>query len=148
MHEVAATPSWVLIAYLVSGICFILALRGLSSPSSSQSGNRFGMTGMVIAVATTLATHQIASLTEIIVAIAVGGAIGLVTARRIAMTAMPQLVAAFHSLVGMAAVLVGAAAFLNPGAFGIVDANGAILRLAGSRWALALRSAQSPFPAR
>ena len=129
MHEVAATPSWVLIAYLVSGICFILALRGLSSPSSSQSGNRFGMTGMVIAVATTLATHQIASLTEIIVAIAVGGAIGLVTARRIAMTAMPQLVAAFHSLVGMAAVLVGAAAFLNPGAFGIVDANGAILQV-------------------
>ena len=129
MHEVAATPSWVLIAYLVSGICFILALRGLSSPSSSQSGNRFGMTGMVIAVATTLAPHQIASLTEIIVAIAVGGAIGLVTARRIAMTAMPQLVAAFHSLVGMAAVLVGAAAFLNPGAFGIVDANGAILQV-------------------
>ena len=129
MHEVAATPSWVLIAYLVSGICFILALRGLSSPSSSQAGNRLGMIGMVIAVATTLATHEIASLTEIIVAIAIGGAIGLVTARRIAMTAMPQLVAAFHSLVGMAAVLVGAAAFLNPGAFGIVDANGAILQV-------------------
>ena len=129
MHEVAATPSWVLIAYLVSGICFILALRGLSSPSSSQAGNRFGMTGMVIAVATTLATHEIASLVEIVVAIAIGGAIGLVTARRIAMTAMPQLVAAFHSLVGMAAVLVGAAAFLNPGAFGIVDANGAILQV-------------------
>jgi NAD(P) transhydrogenase subunit beta len=129
MHEAAATPSWVLIAYLVSGICFILALRGLSSPSSSQAGNRLGMIGMVIAVATTLATHEIASLTEIIVAIAIGGAIGLVTARRIAMTAMPQLVAAFHSLVGMAAVLVGAAAFLNPGAFGIVDANGAILQV-------------------
>ncbi|QIK95707.1 NAD(P)(+) transhydrogenase (Re/Si-specific) subunit beta [Sphingomonas sp. HDW15A] len=129
MHEAAATPSWVLIAYLVAGICFILALRGLSSPSSSQGGNRLGMIGMVIAVATTLATHEIAGLLEIFVAIAIGGAIGLVTARRIAMTAMPQLVAAFHSLVGMAAVLVGAAAFLNPGAFGIVDANGDILQV-------------------
>ena len=61
MHEVAATPSWVLIAYLVSGICFILALRGLSSPSSSQGGNRLGMIGIVIAVATTLATHAASS---------------------------------------------------------------------------------------
>src|SRR6478735_1978435 len=113
MHEAAATPAWVLIAYLVSGICFILALRGLSSPSSSQRGNRLGMIGMGIAVVTTLLTHQIASLVEIAGAIIVGGAIGLVTARRIQMTAMPQLVAAFHSLVGMAAVLVGAAAFLN-----------------------------------
>jgi len=129
MHEVAATPAWVLIAYLVAGICFILALRGLSSPSSSQRGNRLGMTGMGIAVVTTLVTHEIASLVEILGTIAIGGAIGLVTARRIAMTAMPQLVAAFHSLVGMAAVLVGAAAFLNPGAFGIVDADGAILQV-------------------
>ena len=129
MHEVAVVPSWVLIAYLVAGVCFILALRGLSSPESSQRGNRFGMIGMAIAVATTLATHDLASLWEIGAAIVVGGGIGLVIARRIQMTAMPQLVAAFHSLVGMAAVLVGAAAFLNPSAFGIADASGEILRI-------------------
>ncbi|HEY0147738.1 MAG TPA: NAD(P)(+) transhydrogenase (Re/Si-specific) subunit beta [Allosphingosinicella sp.] len=114
-------PSWVLLAYLVAGICFILALRGLSSPQSSQRGNRFGMIGMAIAVITTLATHELANMIEILVAIAIGGAIGLVTARRIAMTAMPQLVAAFHSLVGLAAVLVGAAAYMNPTAFGIAE---------------------------
>ena len=127
MHEAAAVPSWVLLAYLISGICFILALRGLSSPESSRRGNRAGMLGMAIAVVTTLATHEIASLWEIGVAILIGGSIGLVTARKIQMTAMPQLVAAFHSLVGMAAVLVGAAAFLNPSAFGIVDSTGSIL---------------------
>ena len=127
MHEAAAIPSWVLLAYLVSGICFILALRGLSSPDSSRRGNFIGMAGMAIAVITTLAIHEIAALWEIAIAILVGGAVGLVTARRIQMTAMPQLVAAFHSLVGMAAVLVGAAAFLNPDAFGIVDTSGAIL---------------------
>jgi H+-translocating NAD(P) transhydrogenase subunit beta len=126
MHDAAAAP-WVMIAYLVAGICFVLALRGLSSPTSSQRGNRLGMIGMAIAVGTTLAIHEIASLAEIVAAMAVGGAVGLVTARRIQMTAMPQLVAAFHSLVGMAAVLVGAAAFLNPAAFGIVDSAGAIL---------------------
>jgi NAD(P) transhydrogenase subunit beta len=146
MHEVAATPSWVLIAYLIAGICFILALRGLSSPSTSKRGNRLGMIGMAIAVGTTLAIsvdalnhipetsmffeawlRDATSLVEILAAIGIGGAIGLVTARRIQMTAMPQLVAAFHSLVGMAAVLVGAAAFLNPEAFGIVDSAGEIL---------------------
>ena len=127
MDDAAAVPAWVLIAYLIAGICFILALRGLSSPATSQRGNRLGMIGMAIAVATTLAIHDIASIMEIAVAIAIGGAIGLATARKIQMTAMPQLVAAFHSLVGMAAVLVGAAAFLNPAAFGIVDAAGAIL---------------------
>jgi NAD(P) transhydrogenase subunit beta len=143
MHEAAAIPSWVLIAYLVSGVCFILALRGLSSPESSQRGNRLGMIGMAIAVATTLITHMpgrnpalpygwshhggLIPVLEVLIAILSGGAIGLVTARRIQMTAMPQLVAAFHSLVGMAAVLVGAAAFLNPSAFGIVDSSGAIL---------------------
>ena len=118
-HIVSFGQSWVMLAYLVAGVCFILALRGLSSPESSRRGNRFGMIGMLIAVATTLATHQIASLPEIAVAILIGGGIGLVTARKIQMTAMPQLVAAFHSLVGMAAVLVGAAAYLNPEAFGI-----------------------------
>jgi H+-translocating NAD(P) transhydrogenase subunit beta len=93
-----------------------------SSPATSRRGNRMGMIGMAIAVATTLYTHDVVSLPEIIAAIAIGGGIGFIIARRIAMTDMPQLVAAFHSLVGMAAVLVGAAAYLNPGAFGIVDA--------------------------
>ncbi|HJS41473.1 MAG TPA: NAD(P)(+) transhydrogenase (Re/Si-specific) subunit beta [Sphingomicrobium sp.] len=124
MHEASATPSWVLLAYLFSGVCFIIALRGLSSPESSRRGNRAGMLGMAVAVATTLAVHEIASLPEIIAAIVIGGGIGLVIARRIQMTAMPQLVAAFHSLVGMAAVLVGAAAFLNPGAYGILGPDG------------------------
>jgi NAD(P) transhydrogenase subunit beta len=114
-----AQPDWVLLAYLIAGICFILALRGLSHPETSQRGNRFGMAGMAIAVATTLAIHDIASILEIAVAIAIGGSFGLVIARRIQMTAMPQLVAAFHSLVGLAAVLVGAAAYLNPAAYGI-----------------------------
>src|SRR6266700_192360 len=147
MHEAAATPAWVLLAYLVAGVCFILALRGLSSPTSSRRGNYIGMTGMAIAVITTLIIHV--SATPICVdapandpdyynrcwgtetfafllipaAIAVGATIGIITARKIQMTAMPQLVAAFHSLVGMAAVLVGAAAFLNPEAFGIADAS-------------------------
>ncbi len=81
MHEAAAaTPAWVLIAYLVAGICFILALRGLSSPASSQRGNRLGIIGMAIAMVTTLAIHDIASTLEIAIAIAIGGAIGLVTA--------------------------------------------------------------------
>jgi len=119
MHEAASVPAWVLLAYLISGVCFILALRGLSSPESSRRGNLTGMIGMAIAVGTTLATHQLATLPEIGAAILIGGGIGLVTARKIQMTAMPQLVAAFHSLVGMAAVLVGAAAYLNPEAFGI-----------------------------
>jgi NAD(P) transhydrogenase subunit beta len=121
MHEVVPVNPWVALAYLVSGVCFILALRGLSSPASSRRGNRFGMAGMALAVGTTLFTHELASLPEIAVAIAIGGGIGFITARRIAMTAMPQLVAAFHSLVGMAAVLVAAAAFLNPQAFHIAE---------------------------
>ena len=86
MHEAAAVPSWVLIAYLVAGVCFILALRGLSSPTSSRRGNRMGMIGMAIAVVTTLAIHEIGSIAEIAGAILIGGAIGLVTARRIQMT--------------------------------------------------------------
>ena len=119
MAEGAAQPAWALLAYLIAGVCFILALRGLSGPESSRRGNLTGMVGMAIAVGTTLATHEIASLPEIIGAMVIGGGIGLITARKIQMTAMPQLVAAFHSLVGMAAVLVGAAAYLNPLAFGI-----------------------------
>jgi NAD(P) transhydrogenase subunit beta len=126
MHETAAMPAWVMLAYLIAGICFILALRGLSSPETSRTGNRVGMAGMAIAVATTLVSHEIAGLWEVAVAIAIGGGIGFFIARRIAMTAMPQLVAAFHSLVGMAAVLVGAAAYLNPTAFGIAEPSGLI----------------------
>ncbi|MEY4890099.1 MAG: hypothetical protein RIQ75_1229 [Pseudomonadota bacterium] len=119
MHAASAQPSWVMLAYLLSGVFFILALRGLSSPATSRRGNRFGMAGMLIAVVTTMLTHEWAMLPEILGAIAVGGGIGWITARRIAMTDMPQLVAAFHSLVGLAAVLVAAAAFLEPDAFGI-----------------------------
>ena len=121
MHEAVPVNPWVSLAYLVSGVCFIVALRGLSSPTSSRRGNRFGMFGMGLAVITTLITHEIASIAEIAGAIIIGGTIGFVIARRIAMTAMPQLVAAFHSLVGMAAVLVAAAAYLNPEAFGIAQ---------------------------
>lgn len=124
--EHTAPSAWVMLAYLISGVFFILALRGLSSPATSQSGNRYGMAGMLIAVVTTLVTHEVASLPEILGAIAIGGGIGWVTARKIAMTDMPQLVAAFHSLVGMAAVLVAAAAFLNPSAFGIAGEDGFI----------------------
>jgi NAD(P) transhydrogenase subunit beta len=129
MHELAATPAWASLAYLISGVLFILALRGLSSPATSRRGNRFGMIGMLIAVVTTLVLHN-TGLVEIGIAIAIGGVIGYVTAQRIAMTAMPQLVAAFHSLVGLAAVLVAGAAFLNPGDFGIVDqATGHIMQV-------------------
>lgn len=127
---------WVALAYLVSGVLFILALRGLSSPASSRRGNRFGMAGMLIAVVTTLVTHEVASLPEIAGAIAVGGIVGFVIARRIAMTAMPQLVAAFHSLVGLAAVLVAVAAYLNPEAFGILGVDGNILTVSRVEMAL------------
>ena len=119
-HVAAATPAWAMLAYLIAGVLFILSLRGLSSPESSQQGNRFGMIGMAIAVGTTLVLHG-TGLPLIIGAIAVGGTIGWFIAQRIQMTAMPELVAGFHSLVGMAAVLVGCAAYLNPGAFGILD---------------------------
>nr|WP_235976784.1 NAD(P)(+) transhydrogenase (Re/Si-specific) subunit beta [Sandaracinobacteroides hominis] len=125
-----------MLAYLVSGVLFILALRGLSSPESSRAGNRFGMIGMLIAVITTIVTHSLANIAEIGIAIAIGGAIGYIVAQRIAMTAMPQLVAAFHSLVGLAAVLVGVAAYLNPEAFGILDTTGQIFK--GSRIELGL----------
>jgi NAD(P) transhydrogenase subunit beta len=112
----------VALAYLVSAICFILALRGLSSPETSQRGNRLGMAGMALAILTTLTVAGAGTFSTwvmIVVGIAIGGGIGAVTARRIPMTAMPQLVAAFHSLVGLAAVLVAAAALYAPAAFGI-----------------------------
>jgi H+-translocating NAD(P) transhydrogenase subunit beta len=156
-----AVSPWVALAYLASGVLFILALRGLSSPSTSQRGNRFGMAGMLIAVVTTLVTHfplgreicpspqefgfdgcgslilaDWATASEILAAIAIGGAVGWIIARRIAMTAMPQLVAAFHSLVGLAAVLVAVAAFLNPGAFDILGLDGNILAVSRVEMAL------------
>ncbi|MDX5982702.1 NAD(P)(+) transhydrogenase (Re/Si-specific) subunit beta [Sphingomonas echinoides] len=142
MEHITVNP-WASLAYLVAGVCFILALRGLSSPATSQRGNRMGIIGMTIAVVTTLITHvpylfsdgwtlyaparditpfiDWLTVAEILAAIGIGAAIGITTARRIAMTDMPQLVAAFHSLVGLAAVLVACAAFLNPGAFGIAE---------------------------
>ena len=111
------------IAYLIASICFILALKGLSSPTSARSGNVIGVIGMVIAVVTTLADPGVISYGEILAAMVVGGAIGSVIARRIQMAAMPQLVAAFHSLVGMAAVLVAVAALYAPEAYGIGSAG-------------------------
>ncbi|ENS84144.1 MULTISPECIES: NAD(P)(+) transhydrogenase (Re/Si-specific) subunit beta [Brucella] len=107
--------------YLVSGVLFILALRGLSHPTTSRQGNMYGMIGMAISIVTTLllARPSFGGLVLIIVGIAIGGGIGAVIACRIAMTAMPQLVAAFHSLIGLAAVLVAAAALYSPHSFGI-----------------------------
>jgi len=115
-------PNLAALLYLASGVLFILALRGLSSPETSRQGNTFGMVGMAIAIATTLGVARPeANESWLLIAggIALGGGIGAVAARRIAMTAMPQLVAAFHSLVGLAAVFVAAAALYAPEAFGI-----------------------------
>ncbi len=118
------------IAYLVCGVLFILALRGLSSPVTSRRGNQLGMAGMLIAVATTLLTLwgrgvlDAPTLALIVGGVAIGGGVGAVIARRVAMTAMPQLVAAFHSLVGLAACLVAVAAIYTPAAYGIADATG------------------------
>ena len=111
--------------YLVASICFIMALRGLSSPETSRHGNIYGIAGMLIAVGTTLALPSVLGYVAIIVAIVIGGAIGTYIALRIQMTALPQLVAAFHSLVGLAAVCVATAAFYDPSAYGI-GAAGAI----------------------
>src|SRR5688500_4345403 len=108
--------------YLVAGVLFILALRGLSHPVTSRRGNQFGMIGMAIAVLTTLfgsPPDDVLGWLLLVLAIGLGGAVGATIARRIPMTAMPQLVAAFHSLVGLAAVLVAAAALYAPQAFGI-----------------------------
>ena len=119
--------------YLAAGVLFILALRGLSSPASSRRGNLYGMIGMGIAVGTTLiaATPEAGVITWllIILGIAIGGAGGAFIARRIAMTQMPQLVAAFHSLVGLAAVFVAAGAVYSPGPFGILAANGTDIKV-------------------
>jgi len=136
--EHTVLPPWALLAYLVAGVLFILSLRGLSSPYSARMGNRQGIAGMGIAVLTTMATlapipqghwwprptqADLIVLAKVLGAIGIGAAIGLTAARRIKMTDMPQLVAAFHSLVGLAAVLVGWAAYLSPAAFGIIRAG-------------------------
>ncbi len=105
--------------YLIAAICFIMSLRGLSSPESSRGGNRWGIVGMVIAIGVTVATPGVVSYGQIAIGLLVGGAIGTFIALRIQMTALPQLVAAFHSLVGLAAVFVAAAAFISPEAFGL-----------------------------
>ncbi|KUM25957.1 NAD synthetase [Mesorhizobium loti] len=111
--------------YLVSGILFILALRGLSHPTTSRQGNLYGMIGMGIAIATTLALAlpSAGRFGLIVLGLAIGGGVGAYVARRIAMTSMPQLVAAFHSLVGFAAVMVAAAAIYAPESFGIGSAG-------------------------
>jgi NAD(P) transhydrogenase subunit beta len=116
------SPNTAALLYLVAGVLFILALRGLSSPASSRQGNFFGMAGMTIAIVATLASHPPSgwfSWVLVIVGLGIGGGAGAVIARRVPMTSMPELVAAFHSLVGMAAVLVAAAALYAPRAFDI-----------------------------
>ncbi len=113
------SPDLAALLYLVASICFIMALRGLSSPVTARGGNLFGIVGMVIAVATTLASPGVVSYGVILAGIVIGGAIGTFIALRIQMTALPQLVAAFHSLVGLSAVCVAAAAFYDPAAYGI-----------------------------
>ena len=112
--------------YLVAAVCFIMALKGLSSPVTSRQGNFFGIAGMAIAILTTLASPLVESYWLIVVGIAIGGSIGAYIARKIEMTALPQLVAAFHSLVGLAAVCVAAAAFYAPARYGILEPSGAI----------------------
>ncbi len=128
--------------YLVSGVLFILALRGLSSPETSRQGNTFGMIGMGIAVAVTLALKwgelDQATLMLIVGGVALGGGVGAYAARQIKMTAMPQLVAAFHSLVGLAAVAVAAAAFYAPESFHIADTD--TLALYAGRQAIHMQS--------
>src|SRR5947199_908845 len=119
------TDSVSALLYLVASICFIMALRGLSSPETARSGNIFGIVGMGIAIVTTLAMPQVVSYWLILLGLVIGGAVGTYIARQIQMTALPQLVAAFHSLVGLAAVCVAAAAFTYPELYGI-GARGSI----------------------
>ena len=109
--------------YLVASVCFIMALRGLSSPNTARAGNIYGIVGMVIAIATTLAMPGVVSYAVIALGIIIGGIVGSFIALRIQMTALPQLVAAFHSLVGLAAVCIAAAAFYAPADYGIGTAG-------------------------
>ncbi|MGQ0526481.1 MAG: NAD(P)(+) transhydrogenase (Re/Si-specific) subunit beta [Alphaproteobacteria bacterium] len=112
------------IAYLVAAVFFILALRGLSHPETARNGLNFGMAGMALAVLVTLTVPNVSSYGLILLGVGIGGAIGTFIARSIAMTALPQLMAAFHSLVGLAAMFVAAAAFYNPVAYGLISASG------------------------
>ena len=113
------------IFYLVSGILFILALRGLSSPDTSRQGNYFGIAGMIIAIVVTFLSigNFSTSLVYVVIFLVVGGAIGAFIAFKIPMAAMPELVAGFHSLVGLAAVFVAISAFLKPDAFNLGTAG-------------------------
>ncbi|MBK9584445.1 MAG: NAD(P)(+) transhydrogenase (Re/Si-specific) subunit beta [Alphaproteobacteria bacterium] len=111
------------LAYLVASVLFILALRGLSHPVTARRGLQYGMGGMALAILTTLLSPHVNTYMLIVLGIAIGGAIGTTIAKKIAMTELPQLMAAFHSLVGLAAVCVAAAAFYNPQAYGIGTAN-------------------------
>ena len=119
------TPNLAASLYLISGVSFILALRGLSSPETSRQGNFFGISGMILAIVVTFLSTDILfnGFVFIICALTIGGSIGAIIAYRISMTAMPQLVAGFHSLVGLAAVLVALSAFYNPEAFGLGTLN-------------------------
>jgi NAD(P) transhydrogenase subunit beta len=119
MHAESLT----MLAYIVAGICFILALKGLSSPESARMGNLYGIAGMALAILTTLASPVVVNYLWIVLGIAIGGGAGAVIAKKIQMTALPQLVAAFHSLVGLAAVFVATAAFLAPESYGIGSAG-------------------------
>ena len=115
------SPNFISFLYLIAAVLFILALRGLSSPVTSRQGNQFGMIGMAVAIAATLFRHgmHLGGIDLIILGIAIGGSGGAYIARKIEMTALPQLVAAFHSLVGLSAVFVAAAALNAPEAFNI-----------------------------
>ncbi len=117
----AMSANQITLLYLVASVCFILALKGLSSPTSARRGNAFGIAGMAIAVLTTLAVIAKGRIDLVLLAMVVGGAIGAFVARRVQMTQMPELVAAMHSLVGMAAVLIAIAAVNNPASFGVPD---------------------------
>ncbi len=113
------TANQITLWYLVASVCFILALKGLSSPTTARRGNLFGMAGMTIAVLTTLAVVVRGRIDLILIAMLIGGTVGAIVARRVQMTQMPELVAAMHSMVGMAAVLIAFAAVNNPAAFGV-----------------------------
>src|SRR5260221_4158083 len=113
------TDSLSALLYLGASVCFIMALRGLSSPDTARGGHIYGIVGMVIAILTTLASPYVVSYWLIAVGLVIGGAVGAYIARQIQMTALPQLVAAFHSLVGLAAVCVATAALAAPEAYGI-----------------------------
>ena len=125
--------------YLVSAVCFIMALRGLSSPETARTGNAWGIGGMVIAILTTVASPG-TSFILIPLGLLIGGSVGTVVAKRIQMTALPQLVAAFHSLVGLAAVFVAGAALSAPGAYHILTADGSAIK-AGSLVEMSLGTA-------